>query len=222
MTAPDPTVALERIAGRILRLRGENVMLDADLAALYSVSTSVLNQAVRRHSRRFPDDFMFQLTAREAADLRCQFGTSSDPVCSNLRSQSVISSDRTREAGGVYRVDLEGEPLLSEAAILRSQSVTSNAWGGRRHLPHAFTEQGVAMLASVLGSERAIQANIAIIRAFVRMRQVLASNADLARKLDALEARYDRQFRAVFDAIRALMREPERSSRPLGFRADDG
>jgi hypothetical protein len=160
MTEPDPSVTLERIAGRILRLRGENVMLDADLAALYGVSTSVLNQAVRRHSRRFPDDFMFQLTTEEAADLRYPFGTSSDPVGSNLRSQSVISSDRPCGGDVGYHVDIDGESQPGEVAILRSQSVTSNAWGGRRHLPHAFTEQGVAMLASVQGSERAIQANI--------------------------------------------------------------
>jgi len=222
VTEPDPTVILERIAGRILRLRGENVMLDADLAALYGVETRALTQAVRRHSRRFPLDFMFQLTPEEAVRSRCQSGNSSDPMGSNLRSQSVISSDLARGVGTVYHVDIDGESSPCEAATLRSQSVTSSAWGGRRYLPYAFTEQGVAMLASVLGSERAIQANIAIIRAFVRMRQVLASNADLAAKLDDLEQRYDRQSRAVFDAIRALMREPERPSRPLGFRPDDG
>ena len=186
MTASDPTVTLERIAGRILRLRGENVMLDADLAALYGVETKALNQAVRRNLERFPEDFMFQLTWDEAAA---------------LRSQSV-----TLDATG-------GEP---------SGSAGPGRGRHRKYVPHAFTEQGVAMLSSVLSSPRAVQVNIEIVRAFVRMRQVLASNADLARKLDALEARYDRQFRAVFDAIRALMREPERPSRPLGFRADDG
>jgi hypothetical protein len=110
---------------------------------------------------------------------------------------------------------------LNGGGGLKSQIVTSNGRGGRRKLPHAFTEQGVAMLSSVLSSPRAVQVNVEIMRAFVRMRQVLASNADLAKKLDALEARYDRQFRAVFDAIRALMREPERPARPMGFRPDD-
>ena len=183
MTAPDPTVALERIAGRILRLRGENVMLDADLAALYGVETKALNRAVKRNAGRFPEDFMFQLTTEEAANLRYQSGTSSGSAKGDLRSQSVISKSRDARGVAVYHLDIEGESLQSEAAILRSQSVTSSAWGGRRHLPFAFTEQGVAMLASVLGSERAIQANIAI--------------------------------------IRALMREPEHPSRPMGFRPDE-
>lgn len=172
MTDHDLDLALDHIAGRILRLRGENVMLDADLADLYGVETRALLQAVRRHASRFPDDFMFELTTDEVA---------------NLRSQSVISS----------------------------------AWGGRRYLPRAFTEQGVAMVASVLGSERAIQVNVAIIRAFVRVRQVLASHAGLALKLDVLERKYDEQFRVVFDAIRELMAKPDPPSRPLGFRPDD-
>lgn len=140
MTDHDPTIPLERISNRILRLRGENVILDADLAELYGVETKALNRAVKRNHHRFPEDFMFELTPEEATNLRCQIGTSS-----------------------------------STADDLRSQSVTSSAWGGRRYLPRAFTEQGVAMLSSVLSSPRAIQANVAIIRAFVRMRQVLAS-----------------------------------------------
>jgi hypothetical protein len=186
MTDHAPTLPPERISSSILRLRGQNVMLDADLAGLYGVETKTLNRAVKRNTGRFPDDFMFQLTAEEVAALRYQFGTSNE-------------------------ID-DG---------LRSQSATSNGRGGRRTLPYAFTEQGVAMLASVLGSERAIQVNIAVIRAFVRMRQVLASHAGLARKLDALESKYDEQFRVVFEAIRALMREPVRPSRPLGFRPGD-
>ncbi|MEX2228337.1 MAG: ORF6N domain-containing protein [Dehalococcoidia bacterium] len=107
-----------------------------------------------------------------------------------------------------------------EFEVLRSQSVISKprgGSGGRRYPPYAFTEQGVAMLSSVLRSERAVQVNIEIMRTFVRLRSLLAANADLARRLDELEERYDTRFRAVFDAIRELMRPPDAPRRPLGF-----
>ncbi|HTX76473.1 MAG TPA: ORF6N domain-containing protein [Terracidiphilus sp.] len=157
----------ERIGRRILLIRGQKVMLDADLADLYEVDTKALTRAVRRNAERFPEDFMFQTTAEETDNLRRQFGTSS--------------------------------------------------WGGRRYRPYAFTEQGVAMLSSVLRSPRAVQVNIAIMRAFVKLRQILASHRDLARRLDELESKYDEQFRAVFEAIRELMRPPEKSRRRIGF-----
>ncbi len=164
-------VPLTNVESRIFLIRGEKVMLDETLAALYEVEVKVLNQAVKRNIERFPADFMFQLTAEEAALLRSQFVTSKP----------------------------EGR-------------------GGRRYLPYAFTEQGVAMLSSVLRSERAIHVNIEIMRAFVRLRQMLASNAELARKLEALERKYDAQFKVVFDAIRELMTPPEpRKKRPIGF-----
>ena len=108
-----------------------------------------------------------------------------------------------------------------EFAILRSQIVTSSDWGGRRYRPYAFTEQGVAMLSSVLRSQRAIQVNIEIMRAFIRLRQMLASHVELARKLDALEKKYDAQFKQVFEAIRQLMAPPEPKRRPIGFRKGD-
>ena len=108
-----------------------------------------------------------------------------------------------------------------EFAVLRSQSVTSSDWGGRRYPPYAFTEQGVAMLSSVLRSQRAIQVNIEIMRAFIRLRQMLASHAELARKLDALEKKYDAQFKDVFEAIRQLMAPPEPKRRAIGFRKED-
>jgi hypothetical protein len=108
-----------------------------------------------------------------------------------------------------------------EFAVLKSQFVISS-WGGlRRAIPYAFTEQGVAMLSSVLRSERAIHVNIEIMRAFVRLRRMLASHAELARKLDALERKYDAQFKAVFDAIRQLMTPSEAKRRPIGFRVGD-
>jgi len=107
---------------------------------------------------------------------------------------------------------------LGEANYLRSQRVTSRSWGGRRYPPFAFTEQGVAMLSSVLRSERAVRVNIEIMRAFVRLRQVLQSDAALAQRLAALEKKYDAQFRAVFQAIRELMEPPIKAQRRIGFR----
>ena len=144
-------------------------MLDAALAELYGVTTFRLNEAVKRNSTRFPEDFKFRLTADEY------------------------------------------NSLISQIAISKPGR------GGRRKLPYAFTEQGVAMLSSVLNSERAIQVNIAIMRAFVRMRKMLLSHEELARKVNALEGKYDAQFRVVFDAIRALMEPPKPTRRPIGF-----
>ncbi len=149
-------------------------MLDADLAALYGVSVKALNQAVRRNRRRFPGDFMFQVTAKEAAALRSPF----------------VTLERGR---GRYR----------------------------KYLPYVFTEQGVAMLSSVLRSERAVRVNIAIVRAFVRLRQLAGSHADLERKLKALERKYHSQFKVVFDAIRALMEPEPPPTRRIGFRAEE-
>jgi len=153
-------------------LRGEKVILDADLADLYGVATRVLVQAVKRNLERFPADFMFQLTKEEFA-------------------------------------------------VLRSQTVTSRGWGGRRYPPYAFTEQGVAMLAGVLNSPRAVQVNIEIMRAFVRMRRMLASHAKLEKKLLELEEKYDGQFAMVFEAIRQLMAPPEPKRRKIGFRREE-
>lgn len=106
----------------------------------------------------------------------------------------------------------------NEFSILRSQFGTSKLWGGRRYLPYAFTEQGVAMLSSVLRSPRAVSVNIEIMRAFVRLRQILSAHADLARKLVELEEKYDERFRIVFEAIRQLMMPPEEKREPIGFR----
>ncbi|MFZ2225338.1 MAG: ORF6N domain-containing protein [Candidatus Deferrimicrobium sp.] len=142
--------------------------MDADLAELYGVPTKRLNEAVRRNAARFPEDFMFQLTA-------------------------------------------------DEAEILRSQFATSNGRGGRRYIPYAFTELGVAMLSSVLNSERAVLVNIAIMRAFVRLREMAASHKDVLRRLDEMEGKYDRQFKVVFDAIRALMEPPKIPRRRIGY-----
>ncbi len=162
-------ISSERIERSILFIRGHKVMLDADLALLYGVTTKVLVQAVKRNINRFPPDFTFQLTTKEFS-------------------------------------------------CLRSQIVTSKAGrGGRRYLPYAFSEQGVAMLSSGLRSKRAVRVNIEIMRAFVRLRQILASHADLASKLADLEKKYDKQFKVVFDAIRQLMTPPAKPRRKIGF-----
>jgi hypothetical protein len=163
--------ALARVERAILRLRGHNVVLDVDLAALYGVPTKRFNEQVKRNVHRFPMDFMFQLTPDEYANLRSQFATSS-----------------------------------------------SGAHGGRRHLPYVFTEHGAIMAATVLNSRRAVQMSIVVVRAFVRLRQVLLANVHLARKLDALERKYDGQFEMVFEAIRELMAPPVRRSGRIGFR----
>lgn len=185
-------IPVRRIEQKIFLLRGEKVMLDSDLAELYGVETKALNQAVQRNLDRFPEDFMFRLSPDEAQLI--------------LRSQIVTSSGKNSEKPSNNRVNL------------KSQTVTSSlGYGGRRYLPYAFTEQGVSMLSGVLTSPRAIQTNLAIMRTFVQLRQMLASNADLSRKLATLEGKYDQQFRVVFDAIRALMREKKSAKREIGF-----
>ncbi len=182
MTGKQAAIALERIDSRIFLVRGQKILLDEDLAALYEVEVKALNRAVKRNIERFPDDFMFQLNSDELALLRFQSGTS------NLRSHNGTSSR-----------------------------------GGRRYLPYAFAEQGVAMLSSVLRSPRAVMVNVEIMRAFVWLRQMLASNADLARKLATLEKKYDAQFKIVFDAIRKLMTPPgPKKKRPIGFAPWEG
>jgi hypothetical protein len=170
-------IPVERIERSILLIRGQKVMLDRDLAHLYGVTTKVLNQAVKRHADRFPEDFMFQLTMEEAR---------------------------------IWWTEVRGGGL-------RSQIVTLKRGQHIKYRPYAFTEHGILMLSSVLNSERAIKVNIEIMRAFVRLRRILASHAELARKLDALEKKYDAQFSIVFDAIRELMRPLESKRRPIGF-----
>ena len=172
-------IPAERIERRILLLRGQKVMLDFQLAELYEVETKVLNQAVRRNIERFPEDFMFQLNWEEAAQVP--------------RSQ-IVTLDGQSNAKS-----------LKKRGIPRSQIVTLESGKNLKYLPYAFTEQGVAILSSVLRSPRAVQVNIAIMRTFVQLRQMLASNAGLARKLAVLEEKYDEQFKVVFDAIRELM-----------------
>jgi len=176
-------IPVERIERSILLIRGQKVMLDRDLAYLYGVPTKVLNQTVKRHIDRFPDDFMFQLTMEEAR----------------------VWWEQVR------------------AVHLRSQIVTLERGQHIKYRPYAFTEHGILMLSSVLNSKRAIQVNIEIMRMFIRLRRILASHSELARKLDALEKKYDAQFKIVFDAIRQLMAppEPEPPKKRIGFLVEE-
>lgn len=164
---------VERIQQQIDLIRGRKVILDANLARLYEVTTGNLNKAVRRNHERFPEDFMFQLTPEEFDNLRFQSGTS--------------------------------------------------RWGGRRYRPYAFTEHGVAMLSSVLTSERAVQLNILIVRAFIQLRQLLATHKDLARKLLDLERRQKEhadQLAAVYSVVKQLIDPPPTPKRRIGFAPD--
>lgn len=186
-------VPVDQIAHRIRQLRGEKVLLDYDLAPLYGVAVKVLNQALKRNQLRFPNDFMFQLTDEQAAFLR-----------------SLSSSVQDREVA-----------QRQEATTNWSRFVTSSPkHRGAKYQPYAFTEEGVAMLSSILNSERAVKVNIAIMRAFVRLRQALDTNRELAKKFAEPERRvgkHDEEIAAILEAIRQLMAPPEKPRREIGF-----
>ena len=176
MASKQLPIPVERIEKSIFLIRGHKIMLDADLAELYGVTTKRLNEQVRRNISRFLIDFMFQLDEQETSALRSQIATSK-----------------------------EGR-------------------GGRRYLPYVFTEQGVAMLSSILHSERAIQVNIAIMRVFVRLREMMATHKELAFKLVELEERlegHDEKIQNIFEAIRQLMTPPEPPRKKIGFEAKE-
>jgi hypothetical protein len=158
----------ERIVSMIYIIRNKKVMLDKDLAELYGVEKRVLNQAVKRNIKRFPEDFMFELDKKEAQ---------------NLKSQIVTSS-----------------------------------WGGARKGFLVFTEQGVAMLASVLNSDRAIKVNIQIIRTFVKIRELLATNEALQRKVMEMEKKYDGKIKEIFDTLGLLLEDKVKSKKEIGFK----
>ena len=176
LTISTVEVSVQFIERRIYLIRGQKVMIDVDLAELYGVSTKRLNEQVRRNQKRFPPDFMFQLTKPEAENLRSQFATS------------------------------------------------RSTHGGRRSLPNVFTEHGVAMLSTVLNSERAIEVNIAIMRAFIRLRQMLESNEELNRKFAAVMRKlstHDKYFRVVFDELKKLTEQPNSPRKTIGFKASN-
>lgn len=165
-------VTFDVIERKIYVVREQKVMLDSDLAALYGVTTFNLNKAVKRNSNRFPEDFMFRLTAEEYDSLKFQIGMS------------------------------------------------KKGRGGRRTMPYVFTEQGVVMLSSVLNSERAVQVNISIMRAFVSMRKMLLTNEEVGKKLAEIENRlggHDENFKKVFTAIRLLIQPTNKSDKQIGF-----
>ena len=174
-------VPVEHISRSILVLRGQRIILDSDLAAIYGVTTGRLNEAVKRNAERFPEDFMFRLSAAEHTVLLSQF------------------------------------------------AITTPVRGGRRQLPWAFTEHGAIQAANVLNSPRAVAMGVYVVRAFVKLRELLASNKELARRLDELEARiekklaiHDEAIAAILSAIRQLMNPPAPKRRPIGFTADLG
>ncbi len=160
-------ISVEAIAGKIYLIRGTKIMLDKDLATLYGVETKALKQAVRRNIKRFPSNFMFELTKDEFQ---------------NLRSQIVTSS-----------------------------------WGGARYIPMAFTEQGVAMLSSVLKSDRAIEVNIQIMRVFTRLRQMVLDNKELRKELEELKQITDERFQIVFETLDQLINIENKPKKKIGF-----
>ncbi len=161
-------IPVERIEHSILLIRGHKVMLDADLARLYGVTTKRLNEQVRRNRDRFPDDFMFRLT------------------------------------------DAEKKEVVANCDHLKTLKFSPN-------LPYAFTEHGAVMLAAVLNSPVAVDVSIQIVKTFIRLREFLVSNKELAKKIEELEKKYDTQFKIVFDAIRQLMSAPEPKKKKIGF-----
>ena len=173
LTISNLSVSVQLIERRIYLIRGQKVMVDEDLAELYGVPTKRLNEQVRRNSKRFPADFMFQLNRQQAEALRSQFATS------------------------------------------------KQGRGGRRSLPYVFTEQGVAMLSSVLNSERAIAVNITIMRAFVKLRQMLETNEELNRKFAAVIRKlstHDKYFKVVFDELKKMTEQPTPTRKQIGFK----
>ena len=167
---------VEDITRAILVLRGRRVLLDAELAVLYGVTTRRLNEQVRRNRKRFPDDFLFEFTTEEFTNLKSRFATSS--------------------------------------------------WGGRRKRPLAFTEHGAIQAATILNSPRAVEMSVYVVRAFVKLREVLSSNRELARRFEQLESRldsklteHDEAIAAILSAIRELMRPRDQPRRGIGFTA---
>ena len=162
------TVPMERVADRILSIRGHRVMVDTDLAEVYGVPTKRLNEQVKRNAERFPEDFAFRLTPEE-------------------KMERVAKCDRFSR--------------LKHSTVF----------------PLVFTEHGAIMAANVLNSQRAIEASVYVVRAFVKMREMLATHKELVRRLDEMEGKVDRQFKVVFDALRALMDPPKTPRRRIGY-----
>lgn len=212
-------VTTQIIEDKIFTIRGVQVMLDKDLAELYGVETKRINEQVKRNIERFPEEFCFQLTKEEVESLRSQIVTLSS-MNETLRSQNATSNTENEPSRSQIAT------LNGEITDLKSHFATSSSqnWGGTRKLPYAFTEQGVAMLASILKSETAVKVSIQIMNAFVQMRHFLAANGSLFARLDSVEKRQieteeklnrnllridekldinEKNFEKVFDALEA-------------------
>ncbi|MEO6539430.1 MAG: ORF6N domain-containing protein, partial [Ferruginibacter sp.] len=178
---------IKSIQNRISEIRGERVILDSDLAILYETETKALNLAVKRNIRRFPPDFMFRLTRNEFEILRFQIETSRS--IEPLGSQSVT---------------------VSVNNPLGPQITTSKSWGGTRYLPYAFTEHGFAMLSGIINSDKAINMNIAIMRAFIEIKKILLRQNDMKEQLKEIKERlggHDAQLKQIYDAMENLLDE---------------
>ena len=222
----------EKIIDRIYIVRGKKVMLDRDLAEMYGVPTKVLNQAVKRNLRRFPDDFMFQMTEFELENWKSQFVTSnSNQQESNLKSQSVTSSSEDelpnlRSQNVTSNNEIDENNLMFQ--IGTSSSESKGQWGGIRKLPFVFTEQGVAMLSGVLNSDTAIDVNIQIIRVFTRMREIFLSQKELLLKIEQLEknalqqnefiGKHEKEIQLIFQALKRLLQTPKREIKKVGYK----
>ena len=227
------TVTAQTIESKIFTIRNVQVMLDKDLAELYGVETKRINEQVKRNIERFPEEFCFQLTKEEVESLRSQIVTLSS-MNETLRSQNATSNTENEPSRSqIATLNNENQILRSQIVIsksenadLKSQNATSSSqnWGGTRKLPYAFTEQGVAMLSSILKSEVAVKVSIQIMNAFVQMRHFLAANGSLFARLDSVEKQqieteeklnrnivqtqekltvHEKNFEKVFDALEA-------------------
>ena len=185
----------DEIISRIYFIRGRKVMLDSDLARIYGVTTARLNQQVKRNQERFPSDFMFELTYEETQNLMLQIATSSSATIDNATNPNLMSQ------------------------------IVISSWGGRRKPPLAFTEHGALMLASVLNSPAAIKASIYVVRAFVKLRDILSMHQELSERISDLEKRtfeqldeHSEQLILAFQALRELVRQKDEPRNPVGFK----
>ena len=185
----------DEVISQIHFIRGRKVMLDSDLARIYGVTTRRMNEQVRRNIYRFPEDFMFQLTPDEFSNLMSQFATSSLQIVENMEDANLISQ------------------------------IATSSWGGRRKLPFVFTEHGALMLASILSSKAAIQASIYVVRAFVKLREILSMHQELTERITDLEKRafekleeHSEQLVLVFQALRELIHQKDEPREPIGFK----
>ncbi|MBU4257513.1 ORF6N domain-containing protein, partial [Patescibacteria group bacterium] len=190
-------------------IRNKKVMLDRDIAELYGVETKNLNKAVKRNLDRFPADFMFQLNKQEMENWKSQFVISNSDQ-NSLRSQFVTLKG-TNLKSEIVTSNSDKDSLRFQIGTLKGRGKHS------KYLPYAFTEQGVAMLSGILNSDKAIEVNIQIIRTFTKLRELLATNEELQRKMMQLESRYDSKLKEIFNLLQFLLEE-NKSAEEIGFK----